>query len=134
MARCIGEKYHMQFSVLIADDSKMSRNKVKKILSSFLSEMEATEAANGQEVIDICGTRTFDLMLLDLNMPEVDGYQVLRTLKSKNISIPIIVVTANYQRGSIAEVEEIGGAIAFLRKPLTQEILEPALRENKFIS
>lgn len=124
----------MSFSLLIADDSKMSRNKIKKIVSSFISDIEVNEANNGQEALDICRSKNIDLMLLDLNMPEVDGYEVLRTLKAENISLPIIVVTANYQRGSIAEVEEIGGTIGFLRKPPTVEMIEETLKDHHFLS
>jgi len=73
-------------------------------------------------------------MLLDLNMPELDGYQVLRTLKAEKRPVPSIVITANYQRGSIAEIEEIGGTLAFLRKPTTPEMIEQALKDNNFLS
>jgi len=124
----------MSFSLLIADDSKMSRNKTKKIVSSFLADIEVSFACDGNEALDICRSKPLDLMLLDLNMPEVNGYQVLRTLKAENISVPTIVVTANYQRGSIAEIEEIGGTLAFLRKPPTPEMIEQALKDNHFIS
>lgn len=124
----------MSLSVLVADDSKLSRNKLKKMLSSFLATAEISEANDGKEVLDICRSKKIDLIFLDLNMPEIDGYNVLRTLKSENLSIPVIIVTANYQRGSIAEVEEIGGSIAVLRKPPTPEMIEEALKENKFIS
>jgi CheY-like chemotaxis protein len=124
----------MPFSLLIADDSKMSRNKIKKIVSSFIPDIDVSEAGDGNKTLDICRSKNIDLMLLDLNMPEIDGYQVLRTLKAEKISVPTIVVTANYQRGSIAEVEEIGGTLAFLRKPPTPEMIEQALKDNNFIS
>ncbi|MEK8015890.1 MAG: response regulator [Candidatus Parabeggiatoa sp.] len=124
----------MSFSLLIADDSKMSRNKIKKIVSSFISDIDVSEANDGNEALIICRSKNIDLMLLDLNMPEVDGYQVLRTLKTEKRPVPTIVVTANYQRGSIAEVEEIGGTLAFLRKPPTPEMIEQALKNNNFLS
>ena len=123
----------MSFSLLVADDSKMSRNKITKIVSSIISDIDVSEAGNGNEALESCRSKNIDLMLLDLNMPEVDGYQVLRTLKAENLSIPTIVLTANYQRGSIAEIEEIGGAMTVLRKPPTPEMIEQALKEHNFI-
>jgi len=123
----------MSLSILVADDSKMSRIKIKKIIASLISNAEFSEANNGEEALTVCRSKTIKLLFLDLNMPEIDGYQVLRTMKAENISIPTIVITANYQRGSIAEVEEIGGTIAFLRKPPTVEMIEQTLKENNFL-
>lgn len=123
----------MPFYLLVADDSKMSRNKIKKIVSSIISDIDVSEAGNGNEALENCRSKNIDLMLLDLNMPEVDGYQVLRALKAEKLSIPTIVLTANYQRGSIAEIEEIGGAIAVLRKPPTLEMIEQSLKDHNFI-
>jgi len=123
----------MSLSILVADDSKMSRNKMKKIISALISDAEFSEAGNGEEALTVCRSKTINLLFLDLNMPEVDGYQMLRTMKAENIGIPTIVITANYQRGSIAEVEEIGGTIAILRKPPTSEMLEQTLKDHNFL-
>jgi CheY-like chemotaxis protein len=123
----------MSLSILVADDSKMSRNKMKKIISSLVSDAEFSEAANREEALALCRSKTINLFFLDLNMPEVDGYQVLRTMKAENLDIPTIVVTANYQRGSIAEVEETGKTIAILRKPPTPDMIEQTLKDNNFL-
>ena len=61
----------MSFSLLMADDSKMSRIKMKKIVSSFIADIEISEAANGKQALEICRSKKIDLFFLDLNMPEV---------------------------------------------------------------
>jgi two-component system cell cycle response regulator len=112
--------------VLIADDSPVALASLEKILSTGL--FQTIMATNGKEALDRAVCELPDLILLDVMMPEVNGFEVARTLKqdSRTHSIPIIMVTAlhdpeNEQAGREAGAEE------YLSKPVRpQELLARA--------
>jgi len=83
----------MSEKILIVDD--VSKN--IQILGHILSQKDyqIAYAQNGQQAIDICKIQEFDLILLDIMMPGLDGYSVCKTLKSnpKTFDIPIIFLT-----------------------------------------
>ena len=93
--------------LLIVDDSTVSRMKIKKVLSSVIA-FEFTEATNGKECLKLIDEKEFDLILLDLLMPDMDGIEVLGILKEKAIKTPILVVTADIQSTTIKKCEELG--------------------------
>ncbi|PHS56853.1 MAG: two-component system response regulator, partial [Alteromonas sp.] len=87
----------MALSVLVTDDSKLSRRSVKKSLPPEL-DYDISEATNGQEAIDLLAENTFDLVLLDLTMPDVDGVDVLEYLSKREQCFPnVIVISADFQ-------------------------------------
>lgn len=81
--------------VLVVDDTSEARRLIRRILQSQ-GDFEIYEATNGREAIDMVNKQLPDLMILDLMMPEVDGFAVLDELRSKpeTASIPVIVATA----------------------------------------
>lgn len=81
--------------VLVVDDTSEARRLIRRILQSQ-GDFEIYEATNGREAIDMVNRQLPDLMILDLMMPEVDGFAVLDELRSKpeTASIPVIVATA----------------------------------------
>ena len=95
--------------ILIVDD--VSKN--IQILGNILShkKYQIAYAQNGEQALDICNHQTFDLILLDIMMPGLDGYQVCERLKSnpKTKEIPIIFLTAKTDMDSIIKGFEIGG-------------------------
>ena len=105
-------------SILLVEDDFINR----EILSAILSEIyDIIVAETGEEALEIISHRydTISIMLLDLNLPGISGYDVLKRLKADNAysRIPIIVVTAD----SEAEVECLNlGAIDFIPKPYPQ--------------
>ncbi len=110
----------MAYCILIADDATMNRMLVKKILSSSLDDVVFEEAVNGQEVLDIVERTTVDLIILDLIMPIMDGYETLRTLKAHEIhhDIPVIVNSAITEINSIENTLK-DGAVDYFTKPLS---------------
>lgn len=102
--------------VVIADDSLFSRKSTKKALGNF--EGTIAEAATGTEAVTQCRAEHTDLLLLDLNMPEMDGYQVLEELKGDGILT--IVISANIQRKSKERASALGAKL-FLNKPMTEK-------------
>ena len=102
--------------ILIVDD--VSRN--IQILGNILSQeqFQIAYAQSGKQAIDICGTQAFDLILLDIMMPEMDGYEVCKILKENpsTSEIPIIFLTAKADMDSIIKGFEIGGQ-DYITKP-----------------
>ena len=81
--------------VVVADDTSEARRLIRRILQSQ-GDFEIYEAANGREAIDLVTKELPDLVILDLMMPEVDGFGVMDALRSKpeTTNIPVIVATA----------------------------------------
>ncbi len=75
--------------ILITDDAAFARRMVKKALKEDNHEM--LEAVNGKECLEIVSTNSPDCILLDLLMPELDGFGVLKKLQEPCSNIPIIV-------------------------------------------
>ena len=68
-----------------------------------------------------------DIMFLDLTMPEIDGYQVLETLRNEDMNCLVIVVSADIQQTAVDRVLALG-AIAFIKKPVDAARVEEVLR------
>jgi CheY-like chemotaxis protein len=107
-------------SMLITDDSIIARKKIKGLLKD--TGFKITEAVNGNEALDILEIEKFDILLLDLLMPELDGFDVLRRLKEKNNQMPVIVISADIQEATRELCMELG-ASGFLNKPPSKEEL-----------
>jgi CheY-like chemotaxis protein len=112
--------------VLIVDDSRMARLMLRKALPASLST-EVIEAASGSEALRCLSASQVDLMLLDLTMPDRDGYSVLKTLQESGRTLPTIVVSADVQPLAVERVKQLG-AIAFLKKSLQPADLTEALQ------
>ena len=122
----------MALSVLVTDDSKLSRRSVKKSLPPELY-YDISEATNGQEAIDLLAENTFDLVLLDLTMPDVDGVDVLEYLSKREQCFPnVIVISADFQPEKQRIVLSLG-AKRFIRKPLDKEELAMTMFELGYL-
>lgn len=122
----------MALSVLVTDDSKLSRRSVKKSLPPEL-DYDISEATNGQEAIDLLAENTFDLVLLDLTMPDVDGVDVLEYLSKREQCFPnVIVISADFQPEKQRIVLSLG-AQRFIRKPLDKEELAMTMFELGYL-
>ncbi len=110
-------------SALVVDDSKVMRDMVVACLRP-LPEMTFTHAASGLEAIEKLSLQPFDVVVLDLNMPDIGGFEVLEFVRSQDRlrSVPIVVVTTRGDEGSRARALE-AGATRFLTKPFAPEVL-----------
>ncbi len=110
-----------RYRVLIADDREDNRELLKIMLTSVGFEVE--EVRNGKEVIEKFKAQPPDLILLDIRMPVMDGYETVHRIKNmRNGKIPIIAVTASAfqeDRGKALEA----GVDAYLRKPFKESEL-----------
>ena len=112
-----------QASVLVVDDSRMMRLALIRALNT-LGFRNITEAANGRQALDLALANTFDLMLLDMEMPEMTGMEVLNAMKDKPelSGLPVIVVSGAEQVESAVQCIELG-AEDFLPKPFSPTLL-----------
>jgi CheY-like chemotaxis protein len=110
--------------VLIVDDHPPTRTVIRAILESDKSSrFEIVEAANGRECLELFEARgPFDLVLLDVNMPDVDGYQACRGIRAKDASVPVVFVTANKDMKDYAAGRAAGGD-SYLVKPVARAAL-----------
>lgn len=115
----------MPIAVTIADDSMLSRKNVRKAVPTHW-EAEITEATNGQEALEAVMAGKAEVLFLDLTMPVLDGYDVLRELQKREHKCVVIVISADIQPQAQALVRSLG-AFAFLRKPLDPHQLHEAL-------
>ena len=111
--------------VLIVDDSLLQQ----KVLSAIVEDegYEALAAASGSEALEMLEAQHIDCLILDLLMPEMGGMQVLEALQTRNLQLPIIVVSADIQEWVRTSCLELG-VREFLTKPVKQEALCTALK------
>jgi CheY-like chemotaxis protein len=107
-------------TALIVDDSNLNR----QILIEFLKtkDFKIIEAADGKEALEQIDTYNPDIVLLDLIMPVMDGFETMDNLKKKGIDIPIIVITAYIKDNTYTRCKDLG-AKAFLNKPVKMQEL-----------
>ncbi len=127
----------MEYRILIADDVEMNRILIIDILSRKLENAVFVEATNGKEVMDTVASQDIDLIVLDLIMPVMDGFQVLKSMKSneETADIPIIVSSAITEISSI-ELTLKAGAMDYFTKPLSpndMEIILPLKAKNALL-
>ena len=101
----------------------------KRVLPASLQQ-DLLEASGGEEALSVCRAQPIEIMFLDLTMPDVDGYQVLETLKNEGLGrTKVIVMSADIQPEAQARIEKLG-AVGFLPKPANQAVVERFLREH----
>lgn len=117
----------MTVSVLVVDDSPMAR---KMLIRSLPPEwdVDIRQASSGVEALATYRAGQVDVMFLDLTMPEMDGYQVLETLRREDMNCLVVVVTADVQEKARERVLDLG-AIAFVKKPVDAQKIQAVLKE-----
>lgn len=118
--------------ILIVDDSALTRKAIKRVLS-MLAEMENVtyhEAANGREALEVIEANDIDLVLADLNMPEMTGVELIHELsKSEKASkTKVVVVSTESNEYRIKELYS-QGVSNYLHKPFTPEDMKNILTE-----
>jgi two-component system chemotaxis response regulator CheY len=114
--------------ILVVDDSKVMRDMIVACLRSR-AEFNFTQASSGLEAIERLSLRPFDVLVLDLNMPDIGGIEVVEFVRSQDKlrSLPILIVTT---RGDdVSRARALGaGASSFMHKPFTPDgILDEVL-------
>ncbi len=112
-------------SLLVCDDSNMARKQLLRALPADWP-VAIEQACNGAEAMAILRRGQTDLLLLDLTMPEMDGYQVLAAMRAEGLASKVIVVSGDVQEQAFSRVMGLG-ALAFLQKPVDPGLLKQTL-------
>lgn len=105
------------FQILIAEDNANSAKLMKVILNK--AGYRVVAAANGVEALEIIDSKHIDLIVLDIMMPEMDGYEFTRQLRQAGNNTPILMVTAKYQNEDKCE-GFIAGTDDYMVKPVNE--------------
>ena len=114
-------------TILVVDDTVSNLD----IMVSFLKEYDVIDTIDGEEALEIANEQKIDLILLDIIMPFMDGYEVCKKLKDnpQTRDIPVIFITAQTDEESIDRAYKMGG-IDYITKPFRfQEVLFKVKKE-----
>lgn len=111
----------MSYSVIVCDDSRFARQQLIRGLPAGLAR-EVLTASNGEEALKLLRAGQGELLFLDLNMPGLDGYQVLEAIRREALNVLVIVVSGDIQAQAHQRILELG-ALAFVHKPLNNDQL-----------
>ncbi|MBI6851287.1 response regulator [Pseudomonas lijiangensis] len=111
--------------LLICDDSNMARKQLLRALPEDWG-VSVTMATNGLEGLGAVRSGLGEVVLLDLTMPVMDGYQALAAIRAENLEAKVIVVSGDVQDEAVRRVMELG-ALAFLKKPADPDELKKTL-------
>ena len=112
--------------VLVVDDVGINRLVTKELLTGF--GCRVSEAADGMDAVAAAAVQVFDVILMDVQMPRMDGAEATRIIRSKGIDIPIIGITA-YVSTEQREVYLASGMNAVVTKPVNWNALESLLKD-----
>jgi two-component system chemotaxis response regulator CheY len=120
----------MAVKVLVVDDSPILRRMIARTLEGGgLPVAELREAADGSAALEAMRDHAFDLVLMDVAMPNLDGISALRTLRAAPATrtTPVVIVSTEGSAPRLAEIAELGAT--FVRKPFTAEGLFDAIAQ-----
>ena len=113
--------------LLIADDFEFNRLLIKKILDK--SPYNFTLVANGQEAVQKFSSEPFDLVILDIEMPVMDGIDALKKMKEINNHIPIMALTGHSEEARLDVLKQLGFS-AIIKKPFQQGDFIRAIKQE----
>lgn len=119
-------------NILVVEDNAINQMVIKMITKKWLNTT-VSYTNNGQEGLDLLKKETFDIILMDLQMPVMDGYEATISIRNSeageaNRKIPIIAVTADVMETTKQLVMEIG-LDYYISKPLKEQVLYQAIKD-----
>jgi DNA-binding SARP family transcriptional activator len=109
---------HQRPRLLLIEDNTLNREVIRAMLSDF----EITTAVDGAQALIALGKADFDLILMDLGLPTVDGFALMEAMKQNQIHTPVIVLTAYQETAHEVRALDLGAA-DFIRKPIERSVL-----------
>ncbi len=114
--------------IMLVDDSKTMRNIQKSVLTQ-LGYTTIEEACDGQDALSKVGAYQPDLLLVDWNMPNVDGLTFVKAFRTQNKTTPIIMVTTEAEKARVIEAIK-AGVNNYVVKPFTPDLLSQRINET----
>jgi len=115
----------MAFNLLVVDDSPAMRTFIRRVIrNSGLEVGECCEAADGAQALTVLRDRWMDVVLTDINMPQMNGEQLVRSMLEDEIlrNVPVIVVSTDASENRVRQMMELG-AQGYIPKPFAPEKL-----------
>ncbi|MGY6741141.1 MAG: response regulator [Cecembia sp.] len=117
--------------VLVAEDSSVIINLTKNVL--MFENYHITAVKNGKQVLEKLAKEDFDLILMDINMPEMDGIQCTTAIRAldnpKKANIPIVAITGNYKNYTMDDFKK-AGLNDYIQKPLDYDHLLATVKKH----
>lgn len=110
--------------VLVAEDNPSNQMLIQLLLKKL--GFETTMADDGQIAVDIYDSKPFKIILMDMMMPNMNGYEATQTLRKRGVTTPIVAVTANAMKGDREKCLE-AGCDEYISKPITKDSLEKVI-------
>ncbi|MTI63025.1 response regulator [Methylophaga sp.] len=116
-----------ELNILLVDDSFTSRNHLSRVLASMgIHNIDLAE--NGREAVSLLGRHSYDLVVTDLNMPEMDGHELTRYIRDEmgDVVLPILMATTENNQTRLGNVQQ-AGVSAILDKPFEPQTIREML-------
>jgi two-component system chemotaxis response regulator CheY len=114
--------------IMLVDDSRTIRNIEKNVLAQ-LGYTDTVEAGDGVEALSLISNSMPDLFLVDWNMPNMDGLTLVKNIRAKNQSVPIIMVTTEAEKARVVEAIK-AGVNNYVVKPFTADTLGGKIKQT----
>lgn len=113
--------------ILVIDDHALIREAVRSVVKELVRDATVVEASDWRQTLQQFELGAdFDLILLDLNLPDRDGFEVLAELRERHPTVSVVVLSARDDRDSVTQALEIG-ALGFIPKSAPREVMMSAL-------
>ncbi len=115
----------MSHTLLIVDDSKVSRMMIRAKLAQLQPDWKLLEAGNGDEALTLARAESPDFITMDVNMPGINGFETVARIRTFNPFARIAMLTANIQESSRQQAEAL--QVTFIKKPVTEAAIREAI-------
>ncbi|MCX4188310.1 response regulator [Methylophaga sp. OBS4] len=116
-----------ELNILLVDDSQTSRNHLSRVLGSMgINRIDLAE--NGRAAVEFLAQQRYDLVVTDLNMPEMDGHQLVQYIRNEmgDVVLPILMATTENNQARLGKVQQ-AGVSAILDKPFEPQTIRETL-------
>ncbi len=123
--------------ILIADDHAILRKGLRRILLEMDEGFDADEASNGHEVLEKIRERDYDLILLDISMPGLNGLDTLKQIKAENPKLPVLILTMHPEEQYALRALKAGASGYLTKESVPDELMNAIrkiLRGGKYLS
>lgn len=121
----------MPFTILIVDDSATMRSVIKRTVQmADMSVGEFLEASGGRQALEILQQQKINLVLADINMPEMNGIEMIERMHTdeRSRSIPVVIISTEARSARIESLKE-KGVVGYIHKPFTPETIRDVIYE-----
>ncbi|MGF1487334.1 MAG: ATP-binding protein [Prochloraceae cyanobacterium] len=119
-----------KLSLLVIDDEEVDRMAIFRAIAKSNLTADITEASNAEDGFSILEKKNFDCILLDYDLPDLDGLNVLKKIQEKKIDAPVVTITGQGTESIAVELMKAGATDYLIKSEMTAESLEKSLRNS----